>query len=201
MSIEQYLAMFAFAFAMSATPGPNTMMLLASGVNFGFRATVPHMVGIPFGLVTMMIAVGLGLGALLAASPLLDMVMKSASIAYMLWLAWGIAKAGTLNEGPSRSRPMSMIEAALFQWINPKAWAMALTGASAYTVRDHYTLSLSILTATLLVISLPVTAAWTGLGVSLRQVLSKPGTLRMFNLAMALILVASLWPLVREFWR
>ena len=200
MSLDQYLAMFAFAFAMSATPGPNTMMLFASGLYFGFRATVPHMLGIPFGLVTMLLAIGLGLGALIDASPVVGIALKIASVVYMLWLAYGIATTERINDSPSRGNAQTVMGAALFQWVNPKAWAMALTSVSAYTVPANYAFSLAVLTVTLTLISLPITAAWTGLGMSLRQFLERPGYLRTFNVTMALILIASLWPIVRDLW-
>ncbi len=198
MTTDQFLAMFAFAVAMSATPGPNTLMLLASGVNFGFRRTIPHMLGIPFGLGAMLCAVGAGLGALILAAPRVALALKIASIVYMLWLAWGIATSGPVGDGTARGRPMSLVEGALFQWINPKAWAMALTGVSAYTVPADYSTSLAILIATLVLISLPITAAWTGLGVSLRAVLRRPLAVRVFNVTMAGLLLASLRPIVAE---
>jgi threonine/homoserine/homoserine lactone efflux protein len=198
MSTDLFLAMFAFAFAMSATPGPNTLLLFASGVNFGFRPTIPHMLGIIVGLGTMLALVGAGLGAVLLSMPLLLTALKVASVAYMLYLAWKIANSGAPSDVAGDAKPMTWLQAAMFQWVNPKAWAMALTGVAAYTRPDAYLLTLSVLIAILLGISFPVTSAWVGAGVSLRALLAKPAALRAFNWTMAAVLVASLWPIVRE---
>lgn len=198
MSTELFLAMFAYAFAMSATPGPNTLMLFASGVNFGFRPTVPHMLGIIVGLATILSLVGAGLGALLVSMPAVLTAMKMASVAYMLYLAWKIANSGAPSDVADNAKPMTWLQAAVFQWVNPKAWAMALTGVAAYTRPDAYLLTLGVLIAILLGLSFPVTAAWVGAGVRLRAWLAKPAALKAFNWSMAAVLVASLWPIVRD---
>ena len=114
------------------------MMLLASGVNFGFRRTIPHMLGIGFGFTAMLVVVGLGLGAALAASTSLLTVLKLVSAGYMLWLAWRLASSGSIGSAVGAANPMRFIEAAGFQWINPKAWAMALTATTVYTRPDAF---------------------------------------------------------------
>ena len=126
MTHELLIALLGFAFVTSVTPGPNNMMLLASGVNFGFRRTVPHMLGISIGHSLMVFLVGLGLAGVFKAWPPALVMLKVASVAYMLWLAWKIAHAGAPGEGTARARPFSFLQAAAFQWVNPKAWAMAL---------------------------------------------------------------------------
>jgi threonine/homoserine/homoserine lactone efflux protein len=177
-------------------------MLLASGVNHGWRASVPHQLGIILGLCSLLAAVGAGLGALLAASPTAMVLLKAASAAYLLWLAWKIGNSGSPSAASAAEvRPLSAVEAATFQWINPKAWAMALTGVAAYTRPDAYGLTLGVLIAIMLAISFPVTSAWTMAGVGLRHLLTRPRFVRAFNWTMAALLVASLWPLLRDFVR
>jgi threonine/homoserine/homoserine lactone efflux protein len=199
MTVDLFFAMLAYAFAMSATPGPNTLMLLASGVNFGYRPTVPHQLGIILGLASMLALVGAGLGAAILSIPPLLIGMKAASIAYMLYLAWKIAGSGPPSTGTAQgARPMTFYEAALFQWVNPKAWAMALSGVAGYTRPEAYLLTLGVFVAVLLTISFPVTSAWVVAGVKLRAVLQSPRALRAFNWTMAALLVASLWPIARD---
>lgn len=174
-------------------------MLLASGVNFGYRPSVPHQLGIILGLGVMMAAVGAGLGALLLSVPSVMLALKVAGALYMLWLAWKIATSGPPStEGKATAQPLSLLGAALFQWVNPKAWAMALTGVATYTRPDAYGVTLAMLTAILLGMSFPVTSAWVAAGVGLRRLLDRPRIVRAFNVTMALLLVASLWPIVKD---
>jgi threonine/homoserine/homoserine lactone efflux protein len=122
MSLEIFLSLLLFAFTTSITPGPNNMMLLASGVNFGFRRTIPHMLGIGSGFLSLLLAVGFGLGAVLAAFPPLFLALKVAGGLYLLWIAWKIGTSRSLGEGGGTgTRPMTFLEAAAFQWVNPKA--------------------------------------------------------------------------------
>src|SRR3954447_11741290 len=144
MTGEALLALSVFAFATSITPGPNNMMLLASGVNFGFRRTIPHMLGIGFGFTSMLVVVGLGIGAALTASPNILAVLKLVAAGCMLWLVWRLASSGSLGTGEGSARPMRFVEAAGFQWINPKAWAMALTATTVYTRPDAFLATVAI---------------------------------------------------------
>ena len=127
MTYDILSALIGFAFATSITPGPNNMMLLASGANFGVRRTVPHMLGISLGHAFMVFLVGSGLAQLFHRYPQADLVLKLAATLYMLWLAWKIANAAPPREGEAKGRPFSFVQAAAFQWVNPKAWAMALS--------------------------------------------------------------------------
>jgi threonine/homoserine/homoserine lactone efflux protein len=200
MPTEMLLALISYAFVMSITPGPNNVLLLASGVNFGFSRTVPHMLGISAGVVVMLLIVGLGVGQILTANATVYLVLRVLSVAYLLWLAWRIANSGPVSapgEGDA-NRPMTFVEAVLFQWINPKAWAMALTATTAYTVPSNYKPSLITMALVFGVVNVPSVGAWAGFGVALRTVLQNPRTLRLFNIAMALVLVASLVPAVIE---
>ncbi|MBE7186289.1 MAG: LysE family translocator [Methylobacterium mesophilicum] len=198
MTLDAFLALLAFAFVSSVTPGPNNMMLMASGVNFGFRRTIPHMFGIAVGFVSLLLAVGFVLGGLLAAYPALEKAMKWLSAAYLLWLAWKIASARGIGTGRETSRPMTFAEAALFQWVNPKAWTMALAAMGAYTSADAPVLSVLIVSLAFGLVNLPSVSVWTTFGVALRSLLANPRRLRVFNIAMALLLAVSLWPMLQH---
>lgn len=200
MSLEMFGALVVFATVMSATPGPNNMMLLASGVNYGFRRTIPHMLGISAGVMLLLLAIGFGLHEVLQRWPLIFTVIKYVGGAYLLWLAWMIARSGPLEDGAgqAKGRPMSFIEAAAFQWVNPKAWVMAVGAMATYTSQSAYTLTVVIVALVFGVVCGPATGTWTVFGVALKRLLQDPKVNRAFNIAMALALVASLWPLAAE---
>lgn len=200
MPFELFIALVTFAVVMSGTPGPNNMMLLASGVNFGFRRTIPHMIGISAGVALLLLAVGFGLHEVLQRWPAIFTVIKYAGVGYLLWLAWRIARSGPLGDGSGegRGRPMSFVEAAAFQWVNPKAWVMAVGAMATYTIEANYTLTVLIVAAVFMFVCGPATGTWTLFGVALRRWLQDPTRNRIFNIAMALLLVASLWPVAAE---
>lgn len=195
MTSELFLALLGFAFVTSITPGPNNMMLLASGVNFGFRRTMPHMLGISMGHALMVFLVGLGLAGVFKAWPPALLALKVASVAYMLWLAWRIAQAGAPGEGRAKAAPMTFLQAAAFQWVNPKAWAMALGAVSAYVVEPS-ALAYAAVAGVFALVNLPSVSVWAGAGQAMRRWLDGPGRLRAFNWTMAGLLVLSLWPVV-----
>jgi len=198
MPLNMFLALSLFAFVASITPGPNNLMLLASGVNFGFIRTIPHMLGVGFGFVFMILCVGVGIRQLFEAVPQLYLVLKVVSVVYMLWLAWKIANAGPIktSETGAGAKPMTFLAAAAFQWVNPKAWAMALTADALYTVPAAYMLTLGIMAAVFGAINIPSIACWTGFGVGLRDLLQDSSRVRVFNYAMAALLLASLVPVL-----
>lgn len=197
MPMDLLAALAVFAFVASATPGPNNLMLLASGVNFGFWRTIPHMLGVALGFTFMILVVGLGIAQVFAAVPRLYEVLKWVSTAYMLWLAWKIAMSGPVSaQADAAGKPMTFLQAALFQWVNPKGWAMALTGASVYTVPALYLLTLTIVAVVFGVICLPVVMCWASFGARMRGFLQDPARVRLFNIAMAVLLVASLVPVL-----
>ena len=198
MTHETLIALALYALVTSVTPGPNNLMLLASGVNFGFRQTIPHMLGIALGFTAMVALVGFGLGAVLTLFPIVFNVLRVLALVYMVWLSWKLASSGSLGSGDAKARPMTFIEAALFQWINPKAWAMALTATTIYTVPDMYYLSVILVAGTFGVINLPSVSCWAGFGVALRGFLSVPARLRIFNVGMAVLLLLSTLPFIRE---
>ncbi|RDJ11103.1 LysE family translocator [Rhizobium grahamii] len=197
MPLDTFLALVLFAFTTSIAPGPNNMMLFASGVNFGFRRTVPHMLGIGAGFFSLLIGVGFGLGALLHTVPALYMTLKFAGGAYLAWIAWKIATSRSIGEGKTGARPMSFLSAAAFQWVNPKAWVMAVTAMATYTIPDIYLASVLIVGGAFAVVNVPSVSTWAGFGSALRDWLSEPTRLKWFNITMAVLLVLSLWPLLK----
>jgi threonine/homoserine/homoserine lactone efflux protein len=190
-------ALVTFAFATSITPGPNNMMLFASGVNFGFRRTIPHMLGIGAGFLSLLIGVGLGLGALLATVPILYTGLKIAGGLYLVYIAWKIGSSRTLGEGKASARPMTFLGAAAFQWVNPKAWVMAVTAMAVYVDPNSYVWSVFVIGLVFAAVNVPSVSTWAGFGSVLREWLSVPVRLKWFNITMAVLLVASLWPMLR----
>lgn len=198
MTSETFFALLVYAFVTSVTPGPNNFMLLASGVNFGFWRTFPHMCGIGFGFFTLLMGVGLGLGALLTAFPQLHLALKIAGGGYLLYLAWKIAMSRSMGEGRATgARPMTFVEASLFQWVNPKAWVMAITAMAVYTNPASPFWSMLMVGVVFALTNFPSVSIWAGFGVALRGFLSDPVRLKWFNIAMGLLLAISIVPMLR----
>ncbi|KDD67406.1 threonine/homoserine/homoserine lactone efflux protein [Pseudomonas sp. BT76 TE3572] len=199
LSLDLLLGFALFALVTSITPGPNNTMLLASGVNFGFNRTIPHMLGITCGFFVLVVAVGFGLGAVFQTYPLLYTVLRYVGAAYLLYLAWKIARSGPVSESEKgESKPISYLGAAAFQWVNPKAWIMAIGAISTYTPMQGYFTNVIVIAAVFALINLPSVSVWAGCGTLLRNVLKDRRWLRLFNWGMALLLVASLYPLLLE---
>ena len=197
MSHETLFALCAFALVTSITPGPSNLMLLASGANFGFLPTVPQVLGITAGFTSLLLAVGLGLGALLAALPALHVGLKLAGGTYLLYLAWRIATSRAIgNGGAIGGRPLSFVESAAFQWLNPKAWVVALAAMAVYARPDAPFMSIALVCAVFALVNLPTVSLWAGFGVALRGLLEHPARLRAFNVVMGAMLAATLWPMV-----
>ena len=198
MALDVFFALVVFAFVSSVTPGPNNLMLLASGVNFGFRRTVPHMAGIGFGFWLLLMAVGLGLGAMLAAFPSLHLALKVAGGAYLLYLAWRVATSRSMSSGGAgQGRPMTFLEAVAFQWVNPKAWVMAVTAMAIYTDPQRPLLTVVLVAAAFAIVNFPSVSVWAAFGVALRGFLADPVRLKWFNIAMGVLLAATLIPMLR----
>lgn len=196
MTTELLIAFIAFAFVTSVTPGPNNMMLLASGVNFGVRRSVPHMLGISLGFMLLVICVGLGLGQLFEQFPALYQVLRYAGAAYLLYLAWKIAGSGAPSAGESSGKPFTFLQAAAFQWVNPKAWVMAIGAITTYTPQQGFLFNVLVIAALFALVNCPSVGLWTVAGSLLRRWLEHPLRLRLFNIGMALLLVASLYPIL-----
>ncbi len=195
MTYELLLALIAFAFVSSITPGPNNLMLMASGANFGFRRTVPHMLGVGLGFTFMVLLVGTGLVQIFDRYPVSYTILKIASVIYLLYLAWKIANAAPTQDQAVKGTPMTFLQAASFQWVNPKAWAMALTATAAYTP-DQTLGAIMVVALVFGAVNLPSVSVWTVLGQQMARVLTNPRRLLAFNWTMAVLLVASLYPVL-----
>lgn len=195
MTNDLFFALLGYAFVTSVTPGPNNMMLMASGANFGFQRTIPHMLGISLGHALMVFLVGMGLAGLIYSISGALIVLKIASVFYMLWLAWKIAGSAAPAEGKSAARPFNFLQAAAFQWVNPKAWAMALGATSAY-VTDHGVAAYLLVAIVFACVNLPSVSLWAYAGQKMRLILSNPTRLRVFNYTMAGLLILSLLPVL-----
>jgi threonine/homoserine/homoserine lactone efflux protein len=192
----------AFAVSMSASPGPNNAMVAASGATWGFRLTLPHMMGVSLGLSAMLVAVALGAGEVLRLLPWLHEALRWIGAAYLLWLAWQIGSAdpdpGAASGRAGGARPLTFLQGALFQWVNPKAWMVALGAVAAYTTGSGaaFLAQALSLAAVVFVATLPSVAFWTLVGVGAARVLRTRRAVWAFNVAMATLLVASLLPLL-----
>ncbi len=195
MNTDILIGLAGFAFVSSITPGPNNLMLMASGANFGFARTIPHMLGIALGFTLMVFLVGLGLAQVFDAYPILHTVLKVLSVIYMAWLAWKIANSAPPKEGEAAGTPMTFLQAAAFQWINPKAWAMALTAVTVYSLGTSV-LAVAAVAGMFGLVNGPAVSTWTLIGQQLRRVLTNPKRLRAFNWTMAALLMASLYPVL-----
>lgn len=198
-TVELLAAFVLFAFVSSITPGPNNMMLLASGVNFGFRRSFPHALGVALGFGLMVAAVGLGLGAVFTALPWAYTVLRYAGAAYLLYLAYRIATLGPVGEGGagSQRQPMTFLGAAAFQWVNPKAWVMALGAITTYTPAEGYIANVFVVALLFTLVNLPSVCVWVGCGTALRRLLQERRWVLLFNGLMAALLVASLYPMLK----
>lgn len=196
---ELQRALLVFVIVTLFTPGPNNTMLMTSGLNFGFRRGLPHLWGVALGFAVMVLAVGVGLGAAFQAYPAAYTVLKYSGALYLLYLAWQIATAGPLEEGETaRGRPITFAQGAAFQWLNPKGWVMAVGAVSTYAAVAAFPnnmLLIAFLFGTLGILS---SATWLGFGTGLKRMLKSPRAVRAVNIAMALLLVASLWPVLAD---
>ena len=196
MTYEILLGLTVFALVSSLTPGPNNLMLMASGANFGFRRSIPHMLGVSLGFTLMVLLVGIGLVQVFEAFPVSYTLLKVVSLTYLLYLAWKIATAAPASSGADKTgTPMTFIQAALFQWVNPKAWTMALTAVSVYSP-SHSLTAVAFVAGVFGAINFPCIGMWTTMGQQLQRILTNPMRLRAFNVSMALLLVGSLYPVL-----
>lgn len=197
MPLDAVVALAVFTFATAFTPGPNNIMVTASGVNFGFARTIPHMAGITVGFIVLLVACAAGLGLVFAAVPALQLALKIVGALYMLWLAWKVANARPSSEEPDDlAKPLTFLQAAAFQWVNPKAVVIGLTAISLYVRPDHRMTDVLIVLALFGLFTALTVITWTGFGVALRSVLRDPRRARIFNVVMAVLLVASIVPMV-----
>lgn len=197
MTADMFLALLVFSAIAAYTPGPNNTLLMASGMNFGYRRSLPLVFGVCFGFPLMIACIGLGLGEVFKLYPVLYTVLKFAAVAYMLWLAWKIATATPSSEsGTNDVQPMGFIQAVLFQWVNPKGWIVSIAALSAYTVSSSYYVGVAAVVFCFVIMGFTSASLWTMFGASLRHVLNDPRYFRWINYALAALLVASLLPLL-----
>lgn len=196
---QLFLAFVVFAAIMFVTPGPNNIMLLSSGLTYGFQRTLPHVAGITFGFAFMVGAVGLGLGTVFFAYPILQTVLKYAGVAYLIYLAAAIAMSGPVTPEQEHGRkPMTFWGAALFQWINVKGWVMVIGTITAYAGIASFPWNIFIQVAVSLLLGALSCTVWALFGSALRPVLTQPAAVRAFNIVMALLLLASLYPVFMD---
>ncbi|RXT44236.1 LysE family translocator [Bradyrhizobium betae] len=195
MAYSLFYAFLAFMVVMYFTPGPNNIMLLASGLTYGFRRTIPHIAGIVIGFAFMVGAVGLGLGTVFLAYPILQTILKYAGAAYLIYLAAVIATSGPTTPGGDSGRgPMTFWGAAMFQWINAKGWVIVIGTITAYAAIAQFPVNIAIQTVITLLVGTVSTVVWALFGTALRPVLTSERLVRAFNILMALLLLASLYP-------
>lgn len=200
MTQDILIAVALFAMVMSITPGPNNLMLLASGVNFGFRATVPHMLGITVGFFILILAIGFGLAEIFLQLPWTYSALKWAGAVYLLYLAWRIARSGPPEDSNTHStKPLSFLGAAAFQWVNPKAWVMVVSTFSIYVPAASGAMVILGVAIVFALTCVPSVAIWTLFGSGLRRLLKVRRNLLIFNYCMAVALVLSLYPLLNAF--
>jgi threonine/homoserine/homoserine lactone efflux protein len=195
--MPDWIPLLGFAIAGSVTPGPNVLMVAAGAAGHGVRAVLPHMLGITFGFTAMLLLVGLGLAAPLAASPVVHGVLRVVAAAWLFWLSWKIATAPPPGEGPAKP-PMGFPAAALFQWVNPKAWMICGAAMAGYTVPGEALVPQVVAIALVFgAVSMPCLILWAGLGAGARRLLRDAVALRRFNIAMGVLLAISVIPLLR----
>jgi threonine/homoserine/homoserine lactone efflux protein len=198
ISHELLFAFILFALVMFFTPGPNNIMVMSSGLTYGFRRTLPHMIGVAVGFAFMVGAVGLGFGAIFIAFPVLQVFLKHAGAAYLVYLAVVIAMSGPPRPGEEKRGPMTFWGAAIFQWVNVKGWVMVIGTITAYAAIARFPWNILLQTAISLVIGMVSIMTWTLFGSALRPFLTSPLAVRVFNIVMALLLLASLYPVFME---
>jgi len=196
MKLEILIALCTFSFVSSVTPGPNNLMLMTSGANFGVWRSLPHFLGVVFGFMLMIILVGTGLVQVFEAYPVSYEILRICSIVYLSYLAWKIAGAKPQSV-ESRAKPLTSLQAALFQWVNPKAWAMALTAVTVYAPSQSLA-AIGLIALICGVINMPSVFIWVILGSKMQRLLSSGVRLKVFNYSMALLLLATLYPAIMK---
>ena len=197
--METLLSLFLFALSTSIAPGPNTLMAMASGLNFGTRKSLPLLFGISLGFAAMLFCIGLGLGQLMQHFPQLSLVIKALGSAYLLYLAYAIATSHNIDNGTSKASPMSFYKGVLFQWVNGKAWVVSMSAISVFTTPgEQYLMQTLTLTLAFVLVGPPCVAVWVVSGTTLKQYLNHSHHVRQLNRGLALLLVVSILPILGE---
>ena len=195
MTTELFIALATFCFVSSITPGPNNLMLLSSGLNFGFTRSLGHIFGIALGFAFMVLLVGIGLGQVFKLYPFATTILKWLSISYLAYLAYQIANTQSFENVDNQSKPLNFMQAALFQWVNPKAWTMALSVNTVYAAEQTIS-SVLLVSSVFLAINLPAICCWLLLGKGIKRLITSPMKIKFFNWLMAALLVASFIPML-----
>lgn len=191
-------ALAVFAFVSSITPGPNNIMLWGSGMNFGFRRTSPHLAGVNLGFASLILVTNLGLGTIFLRFPTLNLILRIVGSAYLLFLAYKIATSGHTAKGAAAASPMTFVQAATFQYVNPKAWLMAATAASAFLPDDQPLLvGASLLTGVFVAINLPCISTWALAGSAIGRLLTNERRRQAVNGVLGLLLVGTVFMINR----
>jgi threonine/homoserine/homoserine lactone efflux protein len=185
-----------FSLIGALSPGPNNIMLMTSGVNFGLRASGPHVAGVWLGVTLVQLLIGAGFYALLQAFPWLYTALHLAALFYLLYLAWRMATATSTASGRNTPHPLTFLQAAAFQCVNPKVWAVGLAAITTFARPDHVRTDVVVIALTIGLVSVPCLVLWTAFGTVMRHALSTPKAVRFFNVAMAILLVLSLLPVL-----
>lgn len=198
---DTFLAYVVFAAVAAFTPGPNNLMVSASGANYGYRRTFQHVLGVTIGFPVMLVAIGLGIGSVFTEFPLVHTMLKYVGAAYLLFLAWQIVSAAPRSERDDAEehvggKPLTFMQAALFQWVNPKAWTVNVSAVAAYTTMENYSWQLTLMVIAAGVIAFFSASTWTLFGQGISRLLSTPFQQRAFNTFMGLLLVGSLYPIL-----
>ena len=197
--MELVLPIFLFAFAAAITPGPNNIMIMASGLNFGTARSLPHLLGICIGFPVMIVLIGTGFGIVFQTYPFIHEVIKVVGIFYLVYLAWRIANAGNNSQTAKPGKPFTFLQSAFFQWVNPKAWIMASSAIAAYTsMGQDIFLEVLLIAFIFFLVAFPSAGSWLIFGASMQRFLRKPAYQNAFNVSMALLLIVSIIPVVIE---
>jgi len=200
-TIAMLISITSFTLAGVLTPGPNNIMLLSSGLTFGYKNTIPHILGIILGFTLMVVCVGLGIGALFEMYPFIFSILKYLGISYLFWMAWHIAssKGGISTKGSSKDKPFTFLQAAIFQWVNPKAWVMAITSTATFTTSAEHAFVQVLIIAFIFLLSGVISCnTWTLGGVYIKKLIKNELHVRVFNITMAILIVASILPFIFE---
>ncbi len=199
-TITMLISISTFTLSTVLSPGPNNIMLLSSGLTFGYKKTIPHILGVMLGFPLMVIIVGLGMGVIFEQYPIALKILKIVGILYLFWMAYKIAtNSSTYSNDNSNSQPFTFIQSAGFQWVNPKAWIMAITSVSVFVIDGNSSFIQVFVIAFIYMLSGVIsTNTWALGGVFLKSIIKNEKSIKIFNIIMAVLLVASVLPLVFE---
>lgn len=200
MMSSYFISLMLFAVASTGTPGPNNLMMLSSGLNFGVKQSIPHWLGICTGVPMVIVAVGLGLDQLFQRWPVSFLVLKGLGVVYLIYLAFKIATAKNSLQARNSAKPFSYVQGALFQWVNPKVWVMVLSALTAFTLPEQPLLpQVATIAVVFFLIGAVCVGSWLVAGSQLQRLFTQPKQRRVFNWMMASLLLCSIATMVPIF--